>query len=340
MKRKLFRINNKLKPSFLWLAYVFPSRIKRTLSYNLLWLAFFMPYCLTVVSIFKVKLPVPKITSYGSRGSYPLTSSNYFEPSAKHVLLSENYSLDTYKWKESDNSLRKNIIVFDRFNNLFFQINRIGLKGGSLPENSETKKVAVWGDSVVFGVSRGWVELASDEKFFFLSGGIEGASANNILAYAQTINTSEFFDLNILSLGWHSKHSLIEIWKVLKAANKLANLCLMTIPTSLSPQLAKKDLNNYFIDSNDINHAYMFWGSTIYSKRTAKNLVRQINHQNTLTRAFARKNNVPLLDLAEIFSQEQDLESFRKYFFDLGHPRPQIYPYLGACLNKFASMYL
>jgi hypothetical protein len=291
-------------------------------------------------STFKVKLHLPKITGYGIQDKYPLTLSNYFEPSAKHVLLSENYSLDTYKWKESHNSLRKNIIVFDRLNDLYFQINRIGLKGGSLPENSEKKKVVVWGDSVVFGVSRGWVELANDEKIFFLSGGIEGAPASSILANAQRINISEFFDLNIFSLGWHSIDNLLEIWQVLKAAKKLPNLCLMTIPTSLSPQLAKKDLNNYFIDSNDINNAYMFWGSSIYSIRTAKKLVRQINRQNTLTRAFARKNNVPLLDLAEIFSQEQNLESFRKYFFDLGHLRPKIYPYLGACLNKFASIYL
>jgi hypothetical protein len=114
----------------------------------------------------------------------------------------------------------------------------------------------------------------------------------------------------------------------------------MTTPTSLSKKIVNFDLSTHFVNSSDLNAAYLFWGSTTYSINLAKSYLTQIDRQNKLIRAFARHHNIPLLDYEQIFNELHDAKNFKDYFFDIGHPRPKTYPFLAECLNEFATINL
>ena len=146
--------------------------------------------------------------------------------------------------------------------------------------------------------------------------------------------------MNIFSLGWHSKHDKRLVHSVLQESMKLPNLALMTLPYSISLDLAKRDLSSEFSISKDLGDAYLFWGNHDYSVATARRLVREITEQNEVMRKFARKKGIPLLDLEEILVSERNPATFKRSFFDLGHPRPVIYPFLGAKLKEFATVHL
>jgi hypothetical protein len=307
----------------------------RNIAQSIMWTVFFSPYCFIINLAYGSKQFIKSILDYKPKAEYPSTSRNYFEDDAKHLSLGSNYSIEVSKWRKSADELKENLVVHDRFNEFYFQINALGLKGKKCEKNSSIKLIAVWGDSVVFGISRGWVELANDHDKIFLSGGLEGANAESIFKFAKLKNSDYRFDLNIFSLGWHSINDLQLIWKILKKAKNLPKICLMTLPYSISRQLAKKDLSTFFNDSQDLNEAYFFWGNTDYSINNSRRLSKQIHNQNCLTRAFALRHRIPLLDLERHFQNEQSLGRFRSLFFDLGHPRQIAYPYLGSCLSEF-----
>lgn len=255
------------------------------------------------------------------------------------VLDQANYSLMQSKYSTDDWRLVPNIKLVGPDNQLLFQINALGLKGSKVGDSS-CRHVAVWGDSVTFGIGRGWVELASDSETIFLAGGIEGAPARPILRNALETNKNFEFDLNIFSLGWHSARNPLEIIRVLLGSRQLPNLCLMTMPCSLSKELSRQDLSEYFLDTGDADSHYSFWGSLAYSIRTCRILVNLIDMQNLITRWFAKTNGIPLFDLASAIDPHPGLQSFRGHFFDLGHPRPKSYGLFAGHLGDFAKLHL
>ena len=264
---------------------------------------------------------------------------NYLLPDNKFVVLdSANYGLMQRKYLDENWTLRPNVSLFQESGDFYFQVNEVGLKGSRL--DSTRRQVAVWGDSVVFGIARGWVDLASNNAILFLNGGAEGAPATAILDNAIEKNSKITFDMNIFSLGWHSKHDKRLIMKVLQESLKLPNLAFMTLPYSISLDLAKSDISRHFSTNKDFSETYLFWGNHRYSVATAKRLVREIQNQNRIMRDFAKKSGIPVLDFEEILVSERTPATFKRSFFDLGHPRPAIYPFLAAKLSEFAKVNL
>jgi hypothetical protein len=128
--------------------------------------------------------------------------------------------------------------------------------------------------------------------------------------------------------------------KVLQESLKIPNLALMTLPYSISLDLAKSDLSRHFSTNKDFSQTYLFWGNHEYSVATAKRLVLEIMYQNEIMRKFAKKRRIPLLDFEELLVSERKPETFKRSFFDLGHPRPAIYPFLASKLSEFARVNL
>ena len=83
-----------------------------------------------------------------------------------YEILNEDLSTIQLKYKTDDWRLIPNRILLQN-GKPFFQINNIGLKGIKTMW-PEKKRVVVWGDSVVFGIGAGWVDLANSEKIEFL----------------------------------------------------------------------------------------------------------------------------------------------------------------------------
>jgi hypothetical protein len=98
--------------------------------------------------------------------------------------------------------LRPNLAFIRADGSTFFEINEVGLKGGSI--DPSRKLVVVWGDSVVFGIGPGWPCLLDRlaPGYQFLNGGIEGDSYRSVLARMAEFNRQQPVALNILLLLW------------------------------------------------------------------------------------------------------------------------------------------
>lgn len=254
--------------------------------------------------------------------------------------------------------IKPNVVVLKPPNMaLYFETNSYGLKGS---EVDPTKRLAaVWGDSVVFGLGRGWVEDL--DKFFagfqFLNGGLEGDGLENIRARAMESNGKVEIDFNIVFPGWHTMKSPRKVRSILSSmVDHLPGPILCTVPTSLSERVTDMDLTSYFTTTENSKHPaydplgteqegdesshtsevernFFFWGNLKYSIKNAKRLLHQLQEQNGIVRELARKRNVPLVDLYEHFYTD-DISRFRDEFFDAGHPRPGSYPKIQLCFSE------
>lgn len=271
--------------------------------------------------------------------------------SIKDVIILDPKAVQTWQsfyLDKNRNRIKPNLVLLTPPDmTVYFQTNSEGFKG---PDIDPAKKlVAVWGDSVVFGISRGWVEGLDDlfPGYQFLNGGIEGDSFENISNRALEANQKLDNTNNIIFPGWHSKRNPEKVTNLLeKLTEELPGPILCTIPTSLSNTIVERDLSPYFVPpgvgSNpvtayyvplDINLEYYFWGNEIYSIDNAKKLLSELQHQNEIIRNIASKKRIPLIDLYEQFYTE-DITKFRNDFFDAGHPRPQSYPKLQKIIKE------
>jgi hypothetical protein len=257
----------------------------------------------------------------------------YLEPGALSVSISQkNYSLIQSRYLTSDYKLVPNLRIYAD-DSLFFQINSWGLKG-SAPSN-EGKKIVIWGDSVVFGFGRTWCDLKSVDGTQSFSGGLEGASADNIIDYAFEINSMYAIDGNVISLGWHSMGSKEKTNELLAMTETLPNRSFLTLPYSIPLHLASQNIENQFNTHADVGSAYLFWGNHKYSPLSCFKLIHDMQYQNSLIRKYAKKYKLPLLDLEEIFASKKATQIDKLRFFDVGHPRPSAYPFLAHSLMKF-----
>ena len=100
-------------------------------------------------------------------------------------------------------TVRPNLVFVDPNGAIIFETNEVGLKGD--PVDPNRKLAVVWGDSVVFGSSRGWPCLLDGfgPGWQFLNGGVEGDHYSNVLRRADQFNSRYRVALNLLMLGWH-----------------------------------------------------------------------------------------------------------------------------------------
>ncbi len=247
------------------------------------------------------------------------------------IIYDPQWSMETFQSFYLDRSrkrIKPNVVVLRPPEmTVYFETNSYGFKG---PEVDPARKlVAVWGDSVVWGIGKGWVEGLSSyfPGYQFLNGGLEGDPLENICEriaeanYARGLN----IEFNIIFPGWHSRQRPEMVYKLLSLiVKRIPSPVLCTVPTSLSRKTVEIDLTRYFVPLPDKNH-YGFWGSTPYSIENARRLLQEIERQNEVTRLVAEENKTPLVDLYSSFYTE-DIDRFREDFFDAGHPRVSAYP--------------
>lgn len=244
------------------------------------------------------------------------------------VVLDPKSSLETWQSFYLDRNRRRlkpNVVLLKPPEmEVYFQINSHGFKG---PEIDPIKKlVAVWGDSIVFGVGRGWVEGLDSlfPGYQFLNGGIEGDPFENISERALEMNRKLNIIYNIVFPGWHAIRYPEKVNSLLdEITEKLPRPILCTVPTSLSIKAIESDLSSYFIPL-DANSGYYFWGNETYSIDNAKRILSDLQRQNEIIRRISSKKQIPLIDLYEQFYTE-NTSKFRDDFFDAGHPRPTSY---------------
>lgn len=230
---------------------------------------------------------------------------------------------------QSRRRIRPNVVILNADGeSILFETNALGFKG---PEIEPSKKLAVvWGDSVVFAHFEGWVDGISQRfpDYQFVNGGLEGDRLENIVNRAVEKNEELAIDRNIIFPGWHSLKNPERIYELLNhAADALPGVILCTVPTSLCEKAVSNDISEYlteFKSINELEDIYLFWGNLEYTIDNAKLLYKRLLIQNNICRKVAKEKSLPLVDLYQPFHQN-DLERFREYFFDVGHPRPSAY---------------
>lgn len=253
-----------------------------------------------------------------------------------------SWSFDFFQscYMESDGlGLKPNVVLMrPGKEEIHLEVNSDGFKGKEIDHNK--KKVAVWGDSVIFGVGHGWVDTLSErlEGFHFINGGIEGNDFKRIAHRVKKANEKHEIDYNIIFPGWHTLYDPRLIRKILIFLSEIIPNCIFcTIPTSLNENAIKSGLENYFVSKEEAQktdkQTYYFWGSLEFTKKNALQLLKRVSKANRIITKTASQLNVPLIDWAAEFDPLKN-NDFREDFFDAGHPRPEIY---SKIINFFES---
>ena len=225
------------------------------------------------------------------------------------------------------NWLRPNLSFVSNDDRFSFDINEMGLKGE--PEDPNRKLAVVWGDSVVFGVGRGWPCLLDSllPGYQFLNGGIEGNLYDQILERAVRFNAMHEVHLNLVFLGWHPiGHNQNVAVDLAAALPRLRNPVLLTIPTALNHSNAYDDLSASFVHYDDwLTSGFYFQDSDRYTMEWQRAVFEFIIGRNDIIRNTAQLLNLPLIDLFEAMNTAKAVD-FREDFFDVYHPRSSAYP--------------
>ena len=230
--------------------------------------------------------------------------------------------------------MRPNMGFVHRDGTVGFESNEVGLKGD--PLDSRRKLVVLWGDSVAFGVNRGWAHLLDDlaPGYQFLNGGLEGDLYTNILQRAREFNAKHEVALNLLMLGWHPfvpqrivsprrspfafarrtpvllPHSGNErvCEELTRFLEQWPNTVVLTMPTALNRRIVDQDLSSYLIDSHDETQ-FTFLGHIPYQLEGQRHGFEHIVERNAITREVCATLGVRIVDLFAVFDTEHQADS-------------------------------
>jgi len=79
--------------------------------------------------------------------------------------------------------------------------------------------------------------------------------------------------------------------------------------------------------------AYYFWGAEPYSFRLQKPLFDHILQRNAIVRDVAASTRTVLVDLYAALDSSHERD-FRRYFFDVAHPRPSTYSIIASLVAE------
>lgn len=222
---------------------------------------------------------------------------------------------------------------------IFFEINEIGLKGDAL--DSARKTAVVWGDSVVFGIGRGWPRLLDrlSPGYQWLNGGIEGAHYRDVLRYMAEVNRKRPIAVNVVLPGWHPHGQNQDLEADLTAAcREVPHPVLATMPTALNPRVLNTDLTPLFSPkledwdrmywvselSDPQFRGFYFYGGFAYSVAMQREAFQHILERNSMVRRVAAALGIPLVDLFAVLDTSGSAD-IREDFNDIVHPRPSAY---------------
>jgi lysophospholipase L1-like esterase len=233
-------------------------------------------------------------------------------------------------------AFRPNLVFVETNGDIVFEINEIGLKGDA--RDRSRKLAVVWGDSVVFGIGRGWPCLLDDlaSGYQVLNGGIEGNHYANILRRASEFNRRHDVALNLLMLGWHPFRRIRRRWTRRPANRTLRpnltafleqtpNTVVLTMPTALNGKIIDWDLSWSFVAGDDPDTRFSFYGGARYSINIQREAFDYICERNAIARDVCGRRGVRVIDLFATFDTER-VGDFRQDFHDVVHPRIRTYP--------------
>lgn len=260
----------------------------------------------------------------------------------KTVHLVSEFNKSFYVNRQSL-AFRPNLVFIEETGKIVFEINELGLKGDA--RDPTRQLVVVWGDSVVFGIGKGWPCLLDElaPGYQFLNGGIEGDHYLNILRRAGAFNRQHDAVLNLLMLGWHPFQRIRRRWTRRPANRTLRadlmaflaetpNTVLLTLPTALNRKIINQDLSDSFVTEHDPIRYFTFFGAARYSVSIQRETFDYIVERNAIAREVCASLNVRVVDLFDVFNTER-VADFRRDFMDVVHPRIQAYPAIARAVH-------
>ncbi len=254
------------------------------------------------------------------------------------ILVDPQWSWEIFQSTYIDFSTRNikpNIVLLKQPDmEVYFETNSYGLKGPEVDTNK--KLIVIWGDSVVFGLGKGWVEEVN--KYFsdyqILNGGYEGADLELIEKRVVDLNKKIKIDYNIIFPGWHSRQRPAVMNLVINnLITEIPGIVLCTVPLSVNIKRARTNLKPYFNTSGNPEERFVFWSQINYTIRNALLVVSELERQNKFVSFLAKDLNIPVIDFYRFFYTE-DINKAKEYFFDIGHFRPSVYPFVAEFFAK------
>jgi len=278
----------------------------------------------------------------------PLGDAGLTPDMFKTVHLVSDFNKSLYLDRQSL-AFRPNLVFVEETGRIVFEINELGLKGDT--RDAARRLAVVWGESVVFGIGKGWPCLLDelDPGYQFLNAGIEGDHYLNILRRAGAFNRRHDVALNLLMLGWHPFQRIPRRWTRRPANRTLRadltaflaetpNTVLLTMPTALNREIIKRDLSASFVTEHDPDRYFTFYGAARYSVSIQRETFDYIVERNAIAREVCASRNVRVVDLFEVFNTTR-IADFRQDFMDVVHPHVHAYPAMArAVYNGIADL--
>jgi hypothetical protein len=191
-----------------------------------------------------------------------------------------------------------------------------------------------------------------------LNGGVEGAPLERSL--------QRFFEIRrriplagvVLLPGWHNMfygRTDGAFWQtVLNAFAEAPFLAICSIPTCLTEECGERGIipfldtreagitsEDYFSDYYEsLNSSYFnFWGSFEPSLENVRAVLRGVTRYNTFLKHYAETRGHLFIDLRQRLMPES-YDAVPRDFFDVCHPRPRLYPLIGAEVTRAIQNFL
>jgi hypothetical protein len=260
-----------------------------------------------------------------------------------HVVAGDSLMKPRY-FDQASGKVIPNLVFVEPNGLVCFETNEVGLKGDRL--DPARKTAVVWGDSVVFGAGWGWPcrrgTLAAGWRF--LDGGVEGDRYDDILRRARDFNREHAAALNFVMLGWHPFRVLDrprsaglfgrrpgpvsddrEKFRSDVAAflREIPNPVVLTMPTALNSEILDLDLAPFFGAGG--GEGFTFCGHLPYARGIQRVAYEFIVERNAAARDVCAAADIPVVDLFAAFDTS-GTQDFRRYFHDIMHFRPSLYP--------------
>jgi hypothetical protein len=216
------------------------------------------------------------------------------------------------------------------------RINSLGCKGDEL--RPELGTIGVFGDSAVFGSELdAWPFHMGIGGYQPLLAAVEGHDFKRMQARWQALRTEVQFDAVVVAGSWHNlaynDHDEV-YWNAMfdSFCGKDHMTALCTLPAGISEYACDHGIDDWV--ANGVKGSdFAPWGWWPSSAEKTREIYTGLLRYNACARRYCKAFGTILIDVFEAY-RPSDPEELASGYFDPCHPRPEIYPLLGAVARQ------
>lgn len=216
------------------------------------------------------------------------------------------------------------------------RINSLACKGDEL--DPELGVIGIFGDSAVFGSETdAWPFHIGIAGYQALLTAVEGHDFTRMYERFLEFRDKVRFDAVVVTGSWHNLayNRRDEVyWNEMfdSFCGKDQKTALCTLPSGIDEDACNRGID-HLIAGGAKGRAFAPWGSWPTSAEKTREVYTGLLRYNACVRRYCKAFGAILIDLFEVYRPSGPLDLASGYF-DPCHPRPEIYPMLGAVARK------